>query len=153
MYYAQIIQFHVSRNVEFYYIYLFYFSFFLKFPKNPRGWGHWIGKLKNLALALYFHHGTFSEIFDVGTLDLCLETPGTMQKEMAQSDHPARRKHPKCGLKGTFKNIQRFINILDVFSGQGNRIELISFPLCQASWDTSLEYPHQIFLRMLKFWP
>ena len=31
----------------------------------------------------------------VGTLNLCLEMPETMQKESAQSDHPTERKHPK----------------------------------------------------------
>ena len=30
----------------------------------------------------------FSELYDVGTLNLCLETPGTMQKESAPSNHP-----------------------------------------------------------------
>ena len=30
-----------------------------------------------------------SEICDVGTLNLCLVMPDTMQKELAQSDHPA----------------------------------------------------------------
>ena len=38
---------------------------------------------------------TFSEIFDVGTLNLCLKTPGTMEKKSAQSDYPVSRKHPK----------------------------------------------------------
>ena len=57
----------------------------------------------------------------MGTLNLCFDTPGTMQKELAQSDYPVRRKHPKSGL--------RFINILDIFLGQGNLIELISFAM------------------------
>merc|ERR1712143_76614 len=34
----------------------------------------------------------------VGTLNLCQEMPEPMQKESAQSDHPTRKKHPKCGL-------------------------------------------------------
>ena len=33
----------------------------------------------------------------VGTLNLCQEMPEPMQKESAQSDHPTRRKRPKCG--------------------------------------------------------
>ena len=37
----------------------------------------------------------FSKLYDVGTLNLCLKTPGTMQKESAQSDHPILRKRPK----------------------------------------------------------
>ena len=36
-----------------------------------------------------------SELFDVGTLNLCLKTPGTMQKKSAQSDHPVLRKRPQ----------------------------------------------------------
>ena len=37
----------------------------------------------------------------------------------------------------------------DVFSGQGGRIELIPFPLSQASLDTSLDYPHGAFWRQI----
>ena len=69
----------------------------------------------------------------MGTLNLCLVMPGTLQKESAQSDHPTLRKRPKRGLNLSFQNIPIFINVLDVFSGQGKRIELISFALCQAS--------------------
>ena len=82
-----------------------------------------------------------------------LRMPGTMQKESAQSDHPARRKRPKCGPILLFQNIQIFMNVLDVFSGQGDLIELIPCALCQASRDTSLEYPHHIISRTLKFGP
>jgi hypothetical protein len=38
-----------------------------------------------------------SELYVVGTPNLCPETPGTMRKESAQSDHPAQRKRLKCG--------------------------------------------------------
>ena len=31
----------------------------------------------------------------VGSLNLCLKTPDSMQKELAQSNHPAQRKRPK----------------------------------------------------------
>ena len=34
----------------------------------------------------------FSELYVVGTLNLCPETPGAMQKKSAQSNHPAQRK-------------------------------------------------------------
>ena len=37
----------------------------------------------------------FLELYVVGTLHFCLETPGTMQKESAKSDHPVRRKNLK----------------------------------------------------------
>jgi hypothetical protein len=37
----------------------------------------------------------FLELYDVGTLNLCLKTPGIMPKESAQSDHPVLRKLPK----------------------------------------------------------
>ena len=76
-----------------------------------------------------------------------------MQKESAQSDHPARRKRPKCGPILLFQNIQIFMNVLDVFSGQGDLIELIPCALCQASRDTSLEYPHHIIPKTLKLGP
>ena len=37
------------------------------------------------------------EYYVVGTLNLCQEMPEPTQKESAESDHPTRRKHPKCG--------------------------------------------------------
>ena len=70
-----------------------------------------------------------------------------MQKESAQCEQPARRKNTECGLE------RGFIDVLDVFSGQGNLIELISFGMCQASRDTCLEYAHQIVPRTLDFLP
>ena len=45
------------------------------------------------------------------------------------------------------QNIPIFVHVLDVFSGLGYRIELIPFPLSQASWDTSLDYPQGAFWR------
>ena len=48
------------------------------------------------------------------------------------------------------QNIPIFLHVLDVLSGQGDRIELIFFALFQASPDTSLEYPQHIILRTLK---
>ena len=38
----------------------------------------------------------FSELFVVGTLNLCLEPPGTTQKKSAGSACPVQRKRPKC---------------------------------------------------------
>ena len=32
----------------------------------------------------------------VGSLNLCLKKPESLKKELAQSDHPAQRKRPKC---------------------------------------------------------
>jgi hypothetical protein len=37
----------------------------------------------------------FSELYYVCALNLCLKTPGIMQKESVQSDHPALRKRSK----------------------------------------------------------
>ena len=48
---------------------------------------------------------------------------------------------------GHQQNIPIFQHVLDVFSGQGGRIELIPFAMSQASWDTSLDYPHGAFQR------
>ena len=69
--------------------------------------------------------------------------------------------HSLCLQAGhlTFRNIEifwhwpktaKFDHIFDVFSGQGNRIELIHFALSQASWDTSLDYPQHTIPRTLK---
>ena len=48
---------------------------------------------------------------------------------------------------GHRQNIPIIQHVLDVFSGQGGRIELIPFAMSQASWDTSLDYPHGAFRR------
>jgi hypothetical protein len=80
----------------------------------------------------------------VGTLNLCLGMPGTMEKELTQSNHHAQRKRPKRGPILLFQNIRKFVNVLDVFSQQGEWIEPIPFALCQVSLDTSLEYPQHI---------
>ena len=52
-------------------------------------------------------------------------------------------------VSGHCLNITIILHVLDVFSGQGDRIDLIPFALCQASWDTSLEYPQHIIPRTL----
>jgi hypothetical protein len=44
---------------------------------------------------LWVQISKFSELCDMGTLNLCLEMPGTMQKESAPSDHPVQRNRPK----------------------------------------------------------
>ena len=54
-------------------------------------------------------------------------------------------------VSGRHLNTPIFMRFGDVFSRQGDRIELIPFALCQASWDTSLEYPQHIIARTLKF--
>ena len=48
---------------------------------------------------------------------------------------------------GYFQNIPIFMHVLDVLSGQGDRIGLIPFALSQASRDTSLDYPQGAFWR------
>ena len=52
---------------------------------------------------------------------------------------------------GKRQNIPIFLQYFDVFSGQGDRIQLIPFALSQASRDTSLDYPQHIIPRTLKF--
>ena len=54
----------------------------------------------------------------VGSLNLCLKMPDSMKKESVRSDNPATTKSD---------------HIFDVFSGLGDRIELIPFALSQAS--------------------
>ena len=60
------------------------------------------------------------------------------------------RKRPKCGLNLLFwANVQIYLSlhVLDLFSGQRDRIEMISFALSQASSETSLDYPKGAFWR------
>ena len=42
-------------------------------------------------------------------------------------------------------------HFFDVFSGQDDRIELNPFALYQASWDTSLKYPHGVVWNIFKW--
>ena len=44
-----------------------------------------------------------------------------------------------------------FNHFFDVFSVQDGRINFSSFSCCQASWDTSLEYPQRVLLRKKYF--
>ena len=44
-----------------------------------------------------------------------------------------------------------FNHFLDVFSAQDERINFSSFACCQASWDTSLEYPQRVLSRKKYF--
>jgi hypothetical protein len=90
---------------------------------------------KILTAPLRVQISKFSELNDVGTLNLYLKMPCTMQKESARSDHPAWRKRRKCGPILLFQNIPIYINVLDVFSGQGDLMEPIPFALCQVSRD------------------
>jgi hypothetical protein len=108
---------------------------------------------KILSAPLRGRNSKFLQLYVVGTLNLCLGTPGTMQKESTQSDYPARRKRPKRGPILLFQNFRKFVTVLSVFSQQGERIKLIPFALCQASLDTSLEYPQHIITRTLNFDP
>ena len=70
-----------------------------------------------------------------------------MQKTRHKSDHPGLRKRSKTiknWVKSNFVLLQQF---LDVFSSHDNRINFSSFALCQASQDTSLEYPQRVLWR------
>ena len=88
----------------------------------------------------------------MGTLNLCREMPDPMQKESAKSDHPAGRKRPiRAEILGYFAKSAKSDHIFDVFSGKGDRIDLISFAFFQASLDTSSEYPQHSISITLKF--
>ena len=50
---------------------------------------------ENLVNPLEGQNSKFSQIYVVGTLNLCLVMPDTMQKESAGFDHPVLRKRPK----------------------------------------------------------
>ena len=105
---------------------------------------------KILSAHLRGRNSKFSQLYVVGTLNLCLETPGTMQNKLGQSDHPVARKHSTFW--GYFETTKSD-HVLEVFSGHIDRIELIPFALCQASQYTSLEYPQHIVARTLNFGP
>ena len=93
---------------------------------------------------------SFPENHVVGTLNLYLRVPDSMQKESAQSDHPALRKRPKTDDLTNIQNMSTFRHIMNVFSVLSYPIELIPFALSQTFWDTSLEYPQHDFLRNSK---
>ena len=84
----------------------------------------------------------------MGTLNLCLKMPDTMQKTRHKSDHPGLRKRSKTIENWVKSNFVLFQQFLDVFSSHDNRINFSSFALCQASQDTSLEYPQRVLLRI-----
>jgi hypothetical protein len=93
-----------------------------------------------------------SDYYVVGTLDLCQEKPDPMQKESGPTCWEKTSK--TCLNFGIFWRLPKSAkldHILEVFSRQGDRIELIPFALLKASSDTSLEYPQRIILRTLKF--
>ena len=69
----------------------------------------------------------------VGTLNLCLRMPDTEQKTRVRSDHPGLRYGPKTAEKPPICISANFKQFLDVFSAQDDRIEFLSFSLCQAS--------------------
>ena len=71
-------------------------------------------------------------------------------------------KTPKMFLNiGIFSSTDKWAisdHFFDVFSGQDDWIELNPFALYQASWDTSLEYPHGVVWNIFKInffkdWP
>ena len=95
---------------------------------------------KILSAHLRGRNSKFSQLYVVGTLNLCLETPGTMQKKLGQSDHPVARKRPKHSKFWGYFETTKSDHVLEVFSGHIDQIELIPFALCQVSRDTSLEY-------------
>ena len=74
------------------------------FPKVPsRG-----VKVKNIEISKCF------EVPLVGTLNLCLETPDSMKKVGAQSDHPVQRKRPKCS---KILAISNYLSKQQIFNG------------------------------------
>ena len=94
---------------------------------------------KSLTKFNFFH----SKTPFVGTLKLRQETPEKHKKELIQSDHQVPRKRPKRGPWTIILKIPNMEHFLDVFSVQGDRIELIPFCAVQASPDATLEYPQR----------
>jgi hypothetical protein len=108
---------------------------------------------KILLAPLRGRNSKFSKLYVVGILNFCLEMPGTMQKKLGQSDHPVERKRPKHSKFRGYFETTKLDHVLEVFSGHGDRIELIPFALCQATQYTSLEYPQHIIARNLNCGP
>ena len=100
---------------------------------------------------LYKSEKNSSKVPFVGTLNLCLETPDTMQKTRHKSELPGLRKRPKTVENWVKSNFAFFQQFLDVFSSHDDRINFSSFALCQASQDTSLEYPQRVLWRKFFF--
>ena len=80
---------------------------------------------------------SFSKVPFLGTLNLYLVTPDALQKTKKWSDHLWLRKHLKTLENWTKSNIVIFLQFLGVFSAQDDRTNFSSFPLDQASQDTS----------------
>ena len=64
--------------------------------------------------------------------------PDKMQKELSKFDHSILRKRPKT------PKMVNFDHILYDFSELSDQNDLIPLEYCQASSDTSLEYPHGV---------
>ena len=71
----------------------------------------------------------------MGTLNLCQKMPDKMQVALGHFDHSIWRKCPKT------PKMVNFDHILDNLSELSDQNDLIPFEYCQASSDTSLEYP------------
>jgi hypothetical protein len=78
----------------------------------------------------------------VGTLNLRLQKPGTMQK--AQCQNKMFKMWTDFAVSGHHQDNPICMHVWDVFFNQGDRIELIPFALCQVSQDTSLVYQQHI---------
>ena len=73
----------------------------------------------------------------MGSLNLCLMEPDSLQKKLAYFLPAGFEKTSKMwsdfDVLGQRQNIPIFWHVLDVFSGQGDRIEPIPFAMSQAS--------------------
>ena len=87
----------------------------------------------------------------MGTLNLCLKMPEKMQKTRNESDHPGLRKRQKIVKNCQFGLYPVLATFWNFFSAQDERINFSSFACCQATWDTSLEYPQGVLWRQKFF--
>ena len=71
----------------------------------------------------------------MGTPNLCQKMSDKMQNELGHLDRSILRKCPKT------PKMVNFDHILDNLSELSDQNDLIPFEYCQASFDTSLEYP------------
>ena len=76
-------------------------------------------------------HFSYSKLYSVGTLHLCLKMPVLIQKESAQSEYTELSKVPKCCALAFFWIISIICHIMEAFLALRGRIDLIPSVLFQ----------------------
>ena len=88
-----------------------------------------------------------SKVPFVGTLNLCLKMPDTMQKTRNWSDIPGLIKRSKTVENWVKSNFVLFQQFFYFFSSHDDQINFLSFAMCKASQDKSVEYTQRVLCR------